>query len=56
MRLIQEKPAITKDDNYLSNPSKQAQVKEYEHQIDQMVYELYNLTEDEIKAVEGNNK
>jgi len=30
----------------------QKQVKEYEHQIDQMVYKLYNLTTGEIKIVE----
>jgi len=45
--------AITKDDNYLDNPSKQAEVKEYERQIDQMVYNLYGLTEEEIRIVEG---
>jgi hypothetical protein len=48
--------AITKDDDYLKNPAKQAQVKEYEKQIDRMVYELYGLTEDEIKIVEGANE
>ena len=31
----------------------QAKVKEYEHQIDQLVYKLYDLTEDEIKIVEN---
>lgn len=45
--------AITKDEDYLENPSKQAKVKEYERQIDQMVYKLYGLTEDEIKIVEN---
>jgi len=30
-------------------------VKEYERQIDQMVYKLYDLTEEEIKIVEGGN-
>jgi hypothetical protein len=45
--------SITKDDDYLQNPAKQAQVKEYESQIDQMVYQLYGLTEYEIKIVEG---
>jgi len=35
------------------NQSKQAKVKEYEHQIDQMVYKLYGLTKEEIKIVEG---
>jgi len=33
--------AITKDADYLDNPAKQTQVKEYEEQIDQMVYDLY---------------
>ena len=46
--------AITKDDGYLQNPSKQAKVKEWEHRIDQMVYELYGLTKEEIKIVEEN--
>ena len=32
--------------------TKQAKVKEYERQIDQMVYKLYNLTYEEIKIVE----
>jgi len=45
--------AITKDNDYLQNPAKQAQVKEYERQIDQLVYQLYGLTEEEIKIVEG---
>ncbi len=35
----------------MQNPS--AQTKEIEHQIDQMVYKLYDLTEEEIKIVEG---
>ncbi len=44
--------AITKDDDYLENPAKQAKVKEYEKQIDWMVYKLYGLNEEEIKIVE----
>lgn len=44
---------ITKDDDYLTNPAKQSKVKEYEHQIDEMVYELYGLTPEEIAIVEG---
>jgi hypothetical protein len=35
------------------NPTKQAKVKEYKEQINQMVYKLYGLTEEEIKIVEG---
>ena len=48
--------SITKDADYLQNPAKQVQVKEYEKQIDQLVYELYGLTEEEIKIVEGETK
>jgi len=48
--------AITKSSNYLQNPDKQAKVKEYEKQIDQMVYKLYGLTPEEIKIVENNIK
>lgn len=58
---IQQKPfielvdkilAITKDEDYLKNPEKQAKVKAYEKQIDKLVYELYELTPEEIKIVE----
>ena len=30
------------------------QLQEYKHQIDQLVYKLYNLTTDEIKLIEKN--
>jgi len=46
--------AITKSSDYLENPAKKEEVKEYEKQIDQMVYKLYGLTEDEIEIVEEN--
>jgi len=45
--------AITKDEDYLQNPQKQAHVKALEREIDQMVYKLYGLTEEEIRTVEG---
>lgn len=48
--------AVTKSEDYLENSGKQAQVKEYEKQIDQMVYKLYELTPEEIEIVEGNTK
>ncbi len=48
--------AITKDSDYLDNPLKQAKVKEYEQQIDEMVYILYELSPEEIKIVEGENE
>jgi len=57
--------SITQPSDYLENRGKQAkaclseparrQVKEYEQQIDQMVYKLYGLAEEEIKIVEGEN-
>lgn len=44
---------IIKSADYLENPAKQAKVKEYERQIDQMVYDLYGLTKKEIEIVEN---
>jgi len=56
IQLVDKILAITKDADYLQNPSKQFQVKQYEKQIDQMVYELYELTEEEIRIVENEGK
>jgi type I restriction-modification system DNA methylase subunit len=53
--LVDQILAFTKDEDYLSNPSKQAIVKEFEHQIDRMVYELYELTPEETAVVEDSN-
>lgn len=44
--------AITQTDDYLSNQDKQNRVKAYQNEIDQLVYKLYGLTEEEIKIVE----
>jgi len=54
--LINQILAITKSDDYLTNPEKQAKVKELEKQIDQMIYELYGLTDEEIEIVEDFHK
>lgn len=51
--LVDKILVITKDEDYLENSSKQEKVKDYERQIDQMVYKLYKLTAEEIKIVEG---
>jgi hypothetical protein len=56
IELVDRILAITKDKDYLENPERQAQVKEYEKQIDQMVYKLYGLTDEEIKIVENFHK
>ena len=47
---------ITKTKDYLQNPGLQAKVREYEKQIDQLVYKLYKLTPSEIKIIEDNSK
>jgi len=52
-QLVDEILALTRTEDYLSNPAKQAKVKELERQIDQKVYELYGLTPEEIAVVEG---
>jgi adenine-specific DNA-methyltransferase len=44
--------AITKSSDYLDNPTKKEEAKEYEKQIDQMVYKLYDLTKEEIVMIE----
>jgi len=40
----------------MNHNTKQAKVKELKHQIDQMVYKLYGLTDEEIKIVENFHK
>jgi hypothetical protein len=47
---------IKKQNDYTYNKEKQVEVKKLERQIDQMVYQLYNLTDDEIEIVENYNK
>ena len=56
IKIVDKILAITGSGDYLENPAKQAKVKEYEKQIDQMVYQLYDLTPEEIKIVENSNK
>ena len=47
---------ITKDEDYLFNSEKKSKVHECERQIDQLVYKLYGLTEEEIKIIEESIK
>jgi adenine-specific DNA-methyltransferase len=42
--------------DYMQNSVKQAKVKEYERQIDQMIYKLYGLSKEEIEIVENSKK
>ena len=48
--------AITEEEDYLQSAQKQTKVKSLETEIDQLVYKLYDLTEEEIKIVEGKIK
>lgn len=48
--------AVTKSDDYSESHAKKEEVKEYEKQIDQMVYKLYDLTPEEIDIVEAESR
>ena len=54
IELVEKILKITKTDDYLKNAEKQAKVPDIERQIDELVYKLYGLIEDEIKIVEAN--
>lgn len=47
---------ITQSGDYLENKEKQDAVKEYEKQIDIMVYKLYDLTYEEVKSIDKDFK
>ncbi|RMF97333.1 MAG: hypothetical protein D6734_02385 [Candidatus Schekmanbacteria bacterium] len=51
--LVNKILSLTQSEDYFENPQKQAKVKEFQRQIDQLVYKLYGLTDEEIKIVEG---
>jgi adenine-specific DNA-methyltransferase len=51
---VNEILSLTQSENYGTDTSKQKKVKELEKEIDKLVYKLYNLTEEEIKIIEGN--
>jgi len=51
--LVDQIFSLTQSEDYLENQEKRAQVKALEGHIDQLVYKLYELTEEEIKIVEG---
>jgi len=44
---------ISQSEDYLANISKQSKVAELKREMDQMVYKLYSLTDNEIAIVEG---
>jgi len=51
-RRVNEIGTISKSSDYIQDKIKQEKVKEYERQIDAMVYELYGLMEEEREVVE----
>ncbi|MFH1900844.1 MAG: N-6 DNA methylase [Candidatus Omnitrophota bacterium] len=53
IKIVDKILSITKSSDYLGNPAKKEEVKEYEKQIDQFVYKLYDLTPEEIKIIEN---
>ena len=55
VRCVDQILSITKSDDYLDNPDKQAKVKKLEEEIDKLVYELYELTPEAIEIVEAFN-
>ena len=56
VEIVNEILAIINTNDYFDNPTKNAEVKEYEHLIDQMVYGLYGLTPEEVEIVESSTK
>jgi len=51
--LVDKIMALTKADDYLQDQPKQKKVQEYQEQIDEMVFELYNLNKDEVKIIQN---
>ena len=55
MSLVDRVLAVTTSEGYISRKAEQAEVRELERRIDHMVYQLYDLTAEEIAVVEGNS-
>ncbi len=51
--LVDKILSLAQSPDYETDPQKQARVKELEKQLDQLVYKLYGLTEEEIEIIEG---
>jgi adenine-specific DNA-methyltransferase len=50
---VQEILTLTQSPDFETSQEKQQKVKELEREIDQLVYKLYGLTEEEIEVIEG---
>ena len=53
--LVEQIIVVTKYNDFLTNPEKQAKVQALQKQIDQLVYQLYELTPEEIEIIENFN-
>jgi len=53
MKLFNKIISQIQSKDYLEGPQRQARIKEYERKIDQLVYNLYELKNEEIKIVKG---
>jgi len=51
--IISQILTLTQSEDYLQNTAKQYKVCEHENQIDQLIYKLYGLTDEEIQIVES---
>jgi len=56
IKLVDRIATLVEDNEYLHDSLSRAKVGEYQRKIDQLVYELYDVTPEEIAIVEGNNK
>jgi hypothetical protein len=54
--LVDEILNMTKIEDYLMDKEKQNEVKKLEHQIDKLVYELYDFIPEEIEIIENSIK
>ena len=51
--IVKKISSICCKDGYLDNSSKQEEVQSHMQCLDKMIYQLYELTPDEIKIIEG---
>jgi len=56
VKLVDQILSVSSSADYQENPTKQAKVRDLERKIDDLVYKLYNLTDEEIKIVEEPTK
>ncbi len=55
VKIVDQILSVTSSADYQDNQAKQAKVRDIEHQIDDLVYKFYGLTDEEIKIVETNS-